>query len=1082
MSRQFQPLLVLRLLALAMGLPCGLTAQPADVEAQIKKMEIAAGFKVSLFAAEPFVQNPVSFSIDHDGRFFIAETHRWDTAVFDITKKTNWLAADLSFRTVENRGAFLLQQFAANPGPLTQHSERITLLEDQDRDGRADRSTVFAEGFRQPVAGPAAGVLAWNHELWFASVPELWRFSSASPGPATPAASRKLAEGFGVHIGVSGHDLHGLALGPDGRVYFSMGDRGLSLVSQEGKKIEWPDTGAVLRCMPDGSRLEVFATGLRNPQELAFDDEGNLWTHDNDTAGADPSRLLHVVERGDYGWRCSYQHMRGFGPWVQETNWQGRIDGILPMAGVVAQGPSGLVFNPGTGLGPGDRGSFFLCDFPGGVWRFTVAPEGASYRLAAKSKLLWNLWPTDVDFGPDGAMYVSDWVAGWTQPNKGRIFKITSLDSPGPSFHNQVRESLESTIESKTEVALGELLAHPDRRVRLRAQFALAARGPAILPTLMGLARSASSPLARRHALWGLHQLHVSSADVRALLLKLLADPDEEVRRLACEIIGDLRIESAAAELAVRFRDPSPRVRFHALLNAGKLRSSSLASSLVEYAARGPEPDPFILHALASSLSEFGDWQAIEKLAGHEESSSRRVALLAMRRAGRPEIQRFLSDPSPALESEAARAIYDLPIPEAMRSLARTLGSSDLPAASLSRAIEANYRLGDDECAQRLVDWASKLPHGGLDSMKVLALARLGDWAAPASIDGILGLWRPLPKRTVEPARRAFHDRAAQRLAQSSDLVAKACLDALGKLGLNPGWVRETALDDQRGSEVRLAAMQVLRTAKDPALASAIARTVTSPDKILRRGSIEFLASVQPEGIAEKLGSLLNIEEDLATRQAVFAALGASRDPNAVRILEREVDRWINGSGVPSELQLDLVMAAGKSGSPSLLEKIDRHRSALAASNPLAPYDVSLRGGNSAEGKKVFEELAGVECLRCHAIQGNGGTVGPDLTRIGAQRSREELLESILFPNAKISPGFDSVLVNMRNGTVYAGIIKSESPTELTLLSPEDGLLRLKPAEIASRSRSLSAMPEETGKSLTPVQLRDLVEFLAGLK
>ncbi len=118
-----------------------------------------------------------------------------------------------------------------------------------------------------------------------------------------------MISGLGVHIGVSGHDAHGLIFGPDGKLYFSVGDRGFAPLDDirgfgftcAFLKRTLPDTGAVFRCNPDGSDFEVFCLGLRNPQELAFDNFGNLFTVDNDTAGPDDSRLLHLVEGGAYG-------------------------------------------------------------------------------------------------------------------------------------------------------------------------------------------------------------------------------------------------------------------------------------------------------------------------------------------------------------------------------------------------------------------------------------------------------------------------------------------------------------------------------------------------------------------------------------------------------------------------------------------------------------------------------------------------------------------------------------------------------------------------------------------------------------
>ena len=276
-----------------------------------RRFQLAPGFKLSTWAAEPQLANGVAFSFDNLGRCYIAESHRWSVSIFDITQHTNWLWQDMSFHTVADRTAFLLRQFATNTALLTRDSELIRRVEDRSGSGRADHSEIIADGFNSAADGTAAGVLARGTNVWFANIPNLWRIDEV-PGTDQPAGTRAmtrtrsaLGSGFGVHIGVSGHDLHGLIKGPDGRIYMSFGDRGVCLTNREGRLINLPDTGGVLRCEPDGRDLEVFCTGLRNPQELAFDDLGNLWTVDNDTAGADPCRVLHLVEGGDYGWRTS---------------------------------------------------------------------------------------------------------------------------------------------------------------------------------------------------------------------------------------------------------------------------------------------------------------------------------------------------------------------------------------------------------------------------------------------------------------------------------------------------------------------------------------------------------------------------------------------------------------------------------------------------------------------------------------------------------------------------------------------------------------------------------------------------------
>lgn len=785
----------LPLLGMAWALTAHSQHAPAPLAAaskQAAKLPLAQGLALSVWAAEPQLSNGVAFHIDHAGRVHVAESHRWARSVFDITQRTNWLLQDLAFPSVEARIQFLENQFATfDPELLTRDSELVRRVEDRDGDGHADHAEVVADRFNAPGDGTAAGVLATRDALYFANIPSLWKLPL---DPASTQPRQALASGFGVHVGVSGHDLHGLVIGPDGRLYMSVGDRGLHVTNREGRVLDLPDMGAVLRCEQDGSRLEVFCLGLRNPQELAFDDEGELWTVDNDTAGPDPCRVLHLVRDGDYGWRCSYQHQDGFGPWVQEELWKGGQDNILPLAGTVSQGPSGLAFHPGSGLGQRWRGKFLHCDFPGGVWSFDVRPRGASFEVGNREKFLWDCWPTDVDFGPDGSVYVLDWVAGWGQPMKGRIYRIGPA-SPLPPDEAarvaEVRSVLAEGMARRTPAALLAWLGHPDRRVRLEAQFELARRGRPSLKPLCRVARDRSAPaLARRHALWALGQMLRNEADParRAApvedILPLLADPDPSVQAAAADLAGDLGWTDARGLLAWLVAHGADRPRFKAALALGSLAGTTapprpdvarrVARSLSQAAAghpwnsivapldgaraaldattalatHGAATDPFLMHAVVrhglrheQASASPNPTEELRARARHPDAHVRLAATWTLRGLRHPWLTNLLSDADPRVVAEAARAIHDVPVVPAYPALAMLVTRVDLPKALHARVIDTVARLGTSAHAQMLAAFAKR--RDPPPASRAMALHALGNWARPPLLDRVNGLWRP---------------------------------------------------------------------------------------------------------------------------------------------------------------------------------------------------------------------------------------------------------------------------------------------------------------------------------------------------
>jgi putative heme-binding domain-containing protein len=147
----------------------------------------------------------------------------------------------------------------------------------------------------------------------------------------------------------------------------------------------------------------------------------------------------------------------------------------------------------------------------------------------------------------------------------------------------------------------------------------------------------------------------------------------------------------------------------------------------------------------------------------------------------------------------------------------------------------------------------------------------------------------------------------------------------------------------------------------------------------------------------------------------------------------------------------------------------------------MAEFRDTLAGGNAEAGRKVFFESPAASCGKCHKAGGQGGDNGPVLDGIAARQSREFILESILFPNAAINTNFQTIVVQLKDNRGLSGTFGRETETNLVLITPEDGPVSVQKSEIARRWIGASPMPENIWQSLSRQDLRDVIEFVAGL-
>ena len=1078
----------------------------ADAERAIGGFKTPEGVKVGLWAAEPLLANPVAFDFDGKGRLFVAETYRLHHGVTDDRGHMDWLDVDLAARTVADR-VKMYKDFAKGAFHDTYEVEhdRVKLVVDKDGDGRADTATVFADGFNTAATGLGAGVLARKGEVYYTCIPDLWLLKDTD-GDGKADIRKSLQTGYGVHVGFLGHDLHGLKMGPDGRLYFSIGDRGTNVVGPDGSKVDVPDSGSVLRCEPDGSKLEVYSTGLRNPQELAFDERGDLFTVDNNSDGGDKARLIHLVQGSDSGWRIGWQFIEQpnpRGPWNAERMWEpdhkDQPKFLLPPLANISDGPSGFTYHPGTGLLP-DRykGHFFLADFRGsannsGVRAFTVKPKGASYQLDKSEEFLWGIEATDVDFGPDGAIYVSDWVEGWNCTGKGRIYRLADPSKGSDSVANEVKSLLADGFTKIDVAALVKLLGHADQRVRTEAELELADRGA--IGSLLPVAMSKGDRNARLHGLWGASIIARRArgdagkfAAVEAMgraIVELSQDEDAEIRAQAIKAIVDYPVPLAVALKALA--DPSPRVRFQAAMAVGhhgsfyrehQVMAAEATAGLVAILKADGATDPYLRHAATLGLA--GLLTPIELVAYAKDDASivRLGAILALRRLNSPEVAAFLVDTDANLAAEAARAIHDGPIDAALGRLASVDPRAGLPRPLLRRILNANVRLGGDEGANRLAMMAADeaLPSG----IRVEALNALATWAQPPGRDRVTGLWRPLGDRPAEQATVALSPRLEGIVKSDSESIRQAAARAAGSLAIKGAGPTLLALvaDPGRPAEGRVEALRALDRMNDPMLAEAVKVGRADRSPAVRAEALRSMARTSPAEALPAIEASL-ADGPIAERQGAFSTLGTMVDGGSIAVLGRWLDRLQKGEVAP-EVRLDLVDAAARRKDKGLDERLARRVASFPAGDVVAPYRDALAGGDASRGKRVFLEKSEAACLRCHKLDGQGGEVGPELTGVGAKKDRAYLLESIVNPNAQIAQGFETTVVATTDGKVVAGVLKGEEGDALKLMTPEGKLISVPKADIEERKRGLSAMPQDTITYLTKAELRDLVEYLAG--
>ncbi|MDG2309306.1 MAG: SUMF1/EgtB/PvdO family nonheme iron enzyme [Planctomycetota bacterium] len=797
--------------------------------------EIKAEADILKVAEAPQLANPVCLEVGPNFEIFIAETYRQETfGVPDNRTFPEWLEDDLRLQTVEERGDMYRKHHPELVEKWSTNEDRIVLLRDLDGDFIVDKSTVYAGGFDDLLVGTGAGLLYLDGDVYYTCIPDLWKLRDTD-GDDIADMRENMQTGFGVRVALRGHDMHGLTRGPFGRIYWSIGDRGYNITTKEGVSFSEPGRGAVFRSWPDGSDLEVFSYGLRNPQELAFDDYGNLFTVDNNSDAGDRARLVYLYQGSDSGWRMNFQSLPDRGQWMRESWWDASEKNHpqflnSPLANIAA-GPSGLAHYPGVGMGPEYDDSFFLADFRGGsdysgILRFTVKEDGAGFAFESEEEFWWKVLATDVCFAPDGSMYLSDWIKGWVGDGVGNVFRA---DFAGADINAQQQsvEFLSCDITELRNETLINLLSNKDKRVRERAQFELVNRHA--VPQLHSVAISAQYPtLARCHALWALSSL--SRIQGRNHLPQIcLSDNDAQVRAQFLRSANEIHDERSEAWFVKGISDASPQVQYFAALGLahypGRLKLLYGHAATTDRFVRSALVEAVAAQALPGELSSL--------ITGHSKEQLM-LSVLALRKTRSAELINFLDASDAQIRDEAICAIYDREIISAKEKVA-TLSADHgkYSSASVRRILACKNFIGSKAYAEELHRYASDASNPAYLLEEVAVY--LQKWAAPHGFDMLLNEWQEFPPRDIDSVKGMDLDfssiKAEGPLARGKKIFSEntvlSCTKCHSMSGVTPDGFVNPAGPDLSGIGSRYDAEQILKFIAEPRAESAMPKDIS---------------------------------------------------------------------------------------------------------------------------------------------------------------------------------------------------------------------------------------------------------------
>lgn len=961
-----------------------------DVQKELQSFKVADGFEVTLWAAEPLVAKPIQMNWDADGRLWVVSSTAYP-----------------HLKTGEEA------------------NDKIFVIEDTDNDGKADKSTVFAEGLITPT-----GILPGDGGVYVANSTEILHFSDTD-GDGKADKRRRILNGFGTAD--THHLIHTFRWGPEGRLYFNQSIYIYSHV-ETPFGIKRLEGGGVWELNTKNLDMNVYARGLVNPWGLQFDRWGQSFLTD----GAGGEGINYAFPGATFLTAPGAARiLRGLNPGQPKH--------------------SGLEVISGRHLPESWQGSVITNDFRANrINRFKLEEQGSGYASKQVEDLLWTdhvaFRPVDISLGPDGAIYVADWYnpiiqhgeVDFHDPRRdqqhGRIWRIVAKNRPLVKKPQLTKATINELLEA---------LKLPEDWTRAQAKQVLKARGAKeVLPALQKWVQELDKNGAdyEHHLLEALWVYQTLDTVNEPLLVSLLNAKTHNARAAALRALGFWyqKIPNASALLTKAVADPHPQVRLEAVIGLRNVKTADAARTALSVLDNSM--DEFLDFALWQTVREMEPLWAARLKTAPDFLGDAKKTVFALKSVSSTEAVSQLAE---LYQKDQVPEVYQKEVLASIAKFGKATDLTTLFAKTLQGIGDKNKATADRLAALEEAARRGAKPTGDLG--RITGFIQSDDEALTASALRLVGLWQlsELNGSLVSMAEKGEKN------------IRKAALGALAAMKNDQA---RTSLINMTGAkssvDLRLAAAAQL-VAVDAGEAARIGadlfRTLPAQTDVSELFQAFVVNKVGTNALAEEL-TAKKIPESraIAGRQVLQRSVPYNRrNSDEVKLLTKALEA--SGGVLPAEKM------------PQELNEKDISSLAKTVAETADP----------AKGELIFRK-SGLACLTCHAIGGAGGRIGPDLSSLGTSSPAETIIRSILYPNISIKEGYELQRVVKKDKSEIMGYIVSNGNADLVLRDVTGLEVSVPKSQISVVEKIPgSLMPAGLTAGLSKEEFRDLVGFLS---